>query len=87
MIVDLHAQGNTPVDEADGQRILTDIEPMSQAVISALQGLVDREPEFNGILRAGVNHDLADLQKGAKAFENGIIARTPVGLCCSFPDA
>ncbi|KAE9403029.1 hypothetical protein BT96DRAFT_917813 [Gymnopus androsaceus JB14] len=73
-----------PLDEADGETILSAVEGFEPTIINALAGIVAKKPAFDALPLGGVSalvkEDLATLQTDTKAFENGLVADSPADL-------
>ncbi|PFH47893.1 hypothetical protein AMATHDRAFT_151023 [Amanita thiersii Skay4041] len=74
----------TPVAESDGQTILSDVQAFEPTIISALNNLVIKKPEFEAVPLAGIldliRSDLNDLNAATSGFEGALINSAPADL-------
>lgn len=71
-----------PVDESDGQTIISAVEAFESTIVSALNTIVTEKAAFQALPIGGIPalvlQDLQTLNTDTTAFENALIASAPV---------
>lgn len=76
------AKNTPPVDDADAEAILGQVQGFEGAILGALSGIVAKQAGFASLPIGGIPaliaQDLAILKTDTKTFENALIVDTPV---------